>query len=191
MVVRDLRDLCAVSGVLHCVCPFSRSGPLPGEHSWCPQSVCESPPIGSTERPDVLGIQAERRPPGASQFLGGETRRRDRVARVLHAVVAVPQVGSRSLYRLATCRADLRYGRPPAVWPRQVPQIRSLKQHPGGESGLQVSGVAECCRSTVRNWCVTNRLVGGLCDSAWSWASFWVMRGCPPRSRPRRYRRTR
>ena len=36
------------------------------------------------------------------------------------------------------------------------------------ESGLQVSGGAECCRSTVRNRCVTNQLVGGLCDSAWS-----------------------
>jgi len=50
---------------------------------------------------------------------------------------------------------------------------------------------AECCRSTVRNRCVTNRLVGGLCDSAWLRASFWAMRGCPPRSRPRRCRRTR
>jgi len=39
----------------------------------------------------------------------------DTDTRVLHAVVAVPQIGSRSLYRLATCRADLRYGRPAAA----------------------------------------------------------------------------
>ena len=51
---------------------------------------------------------------------------------------------------------------------RRCPEIDRLSNTAVAKSGLQVSGAAECCRSTVRNRCVTGSLVGGLCNSVWS-----------------------
>jgi len=127
----------------------------------------------------------------ASRFLHGETRRRDRVAGVLHAVGAVPQVGSRSLYRLATCRADLLHGRPPAVCSagasnsivkatprRRKAACRSARPLSVAkalyETSVSPEGLSAGC-ATVRH----RERVFGLCE------------GVPLRSRPRCCRRTR
>jgi len=46
------------------------------------------------------------------------------------------------------------------------PETDRLSNTPAAKSGLQVSAAAGCCRSTVRNGCVTEQVVGGLCDGA-------------------------